>query len=238
MKSHRPLHSLALVAVLGALLSLDGSPHAFLPSPAAFDAQLNPNATTFVVAGDSITAAGSDAVWAGKVGEASWINFVDPTGAGGTRVGWRGGWALGGAQSGDMARALRYRSANALVVLAGTNDLANRIPHETTGRNIERIALVASSDVVIISSVPPRDNASDATTEYNGFLQALAARHGWLFVDAAAGLRTAEGRFRPGLSDDGVHPNVAGAAVLGHAIGNALAGIRLLNGGPIQPATP
>ena len=57
-------------------------------------------------------------------------------------------------------------------------------------------------------------------------------------MDASAGLRTAEGRFRPGLSDDGVHPNVAGAAVLGHAIGEALAGIRMLAGGPIQPATP
>ena len=238
MKHNRPLHSLALVAVLGALLSLEGSPITFLPSPTAFDAQLNPNATTFVVAGDSITAAGSEAVWAGKIGDASWINFVDPTGAGGTRVGWRGGWALGGAQTGDMARALRHRNANALVVLAGTNDLAHRIPHEVTGRNIERIVLIASSDTVIISSVPPRDNASDATLEFNGFLQALSARNGWMFVDAAAGLRTPEGRFRPGLSDDGVHPNVAGAAVLGQAIGKALAGVRLLAGGPIQPAVP
>lgn len=238
MKHNRPLHSLALVAVLGALLSLEGSPSTFLPSPTAFDAALDPNVTTFVVAGDSITAAGSDAVWAGKIGDASWINFVDPTGSGGARVGWRGGWALGGAQTGDMARALRHRNANALVVLAGTNDLAHRIPHEITGRNIERIALIASSDTVIISSVPPRDNASAATREYNGFLQALAARHGWLFVDAAAGLRTADGRFRPGLSDDGVHPNLAGAAVLGNAIGKALAGIRMLAGGPIGPANP
>ena len=226
MKNRRPLHSLALVAVLGALLGLEGSPQAFLPSPAAFDAQLDPRATTFLVAGDSITAAGSDRVWAGTLGDASWINFVDPSGSGGTRVGWRGGWALGGAQSGDMARSLRHRSAKVLVVLAGTNDLARRTPHETTGRNIERIALIASAQTVIISSIPPRDSATADTAAYNGYLQALAARHGWLFVDASAGLRTPAGTFRPGLSDDGVHPNVAGAAVLGHAIGQALAGIR------------
>lgn len=227
MKSIRPLHSLALIAVLGALLGLPGAPRAALPPPTAFDLLLNPNATTFVVAGDSITAAGSYAVSAGTLGDASWINFIDPAGSG-SRVGWRGGWAIGGAQTEDMARALRHQSTGALVILAGTNDLAHRVPHATIGRNIERLTRIVSADTVIICSIPPRDDAPDATTEYNQFLQVLATGHGWTFVDASAGLRTPEGRFKPGLSDDGVHPNVAGAAILGRAIGDTLTDIPML----------
>ena len=76
--------------------------------------------------------------------------------------------------------------------------------------------------LVLLSSVPPRDDAVAATLDYNDFLRTLAGERGWMFVDASAGLRTEDNTFIEGLSDDGVHPNVEGARILGAAIGQAL----------------
>lgn len=222
MGTRKPLLILAIVSVFAGLLGLSGGPRADEPVPQAFALPAGGIHGTFMVAGDSITAAGSRTVADGHVGEASWINYVNTPGAPPV-LAWTGGWALGGAQSGDMAAALRHGSADALVILAGTNDLARHTTRERTAANLIRIALIVQAPVVLLSSVPPRDDAVDATVEFNGFLQSLAAERGWIFVDAAAGLRSDANTFLPGLSDDGVHPNVAGARILGAAIGEELA---------------
>lgn len=236
MKTVRPLHSLAIVGILGVLMGLAGAPNAITPPPVALGALAGPGATTFLVAGDSITAAGSRNVSAGHIGATSWINFVNPPGAI-PQLGWSGGWALGGAQSGDMSKALRHGSADTLVILAGTNDLARQTPYPVIARNLLTLTRIVSTTTVLVSSVPPRDDAVAATLDYNRFLELLAADEGWVFVDASAGLRTPEGMFKSGLSDDGVHPNLAGAAILGHAIGEALTDIPLQATGPLDPAT-
>lgn len=219
--TRRPLLVFTCVAVFVGLLGLTGGPRADEPMPQAIALPAAGNHGTFMVAGDSITAAGSHSVAAGHVGEASWINYVNTPGTPST-LAWTGGWALGGAQTGDMAAALRPGRADALVILAGTNDLAHGTSHTRIAENLARIAQIVRAPMVLLSSIPPRDDAVAATVAYNDFLRTLAGERGWLFVDASAGLRSETNTFVPGLSDDGVHPNVEGARILGAAIGAAL----------------
>lgn len=219
--TRKPLLFFACMAVFVGLLGLTGGPRADEPVPQAFALPAGASQGTFMVAGDSITAAGSRTVAAGQVGEASWINYVNTPGTT-APLAWTGGWALGGAQSGDMAAALRPGSADALVILAGTNDLAHGTGHTQIAENLARIARIVRAPVVLLSSIPPRDDAVAATLDYNDFLRTLAGERGWMYVDASAGLRSDANTFVEGLSDDGVHPNVAGARILGAAIGQAL----------------
>lgn len=209
------------MTLFAGLLGLSGGPRADEPVPQAFAVPAGNTAVSFMVAGDSITAAGSATVSLGNLGEASWVNFVNAPGAPQT-LAWRGGWALGGAQSGDMAAALRHGRADALVILAGTNDLAHGTGYQRIASNLSRLPGIVQAPVVLLSSVPPRDGAVQATIAYNNFLRTLAEQRGWVFVDATAGLRSEQGTFLPGLSNDGVHPNVEGAKILGAALGQAL----------------
>ena len=231
MKNQRLVLPLALIGILGVILSLAGTPQGSSPIPLAFGAGTGINATTFLVSGDSITAAGSRTVSSGQSGEASWIRYVNPE-SGPASLSWVGGWAMGGAQTGDMRGALHHASANALVIVAGTNDLAHKIGFAEIAENLQAISDIVATDVVLLSSVPPRDDAAIQTTKYNDFLRGLATDRGWLFVDAAAGLRTSEGTFKPGLSDDGIHPSITGAQILGQAIGEALKNIPAQASGP------
>lgn len=233
MKNQRLAFPIALIGILGVLLSLVGAPQGPKPTPLALGTLAQANSTTFLVAGDSITAAGSHTVAAGQVGEASWIHFVHPEGQP-SDLTWVGGWAMGGAQTGDMTRALHHASADALVIVAGTNDLAHRIGFAQIAANLQSLTKIVSTEVVLLSSVPPRDDEASQTAIYNEFLRQLAMEQGWLFVDAAAGLRTPAGTFKAGLSDDGVHPTIAGAQILGHAIGEALNNIPLQANGPLE----
>lgn len=210
------------MTVFAGLLGLSGGPRADQPVPQAFAVPAGDAAvTTFMVAGDSITAAGSATVASGNLGKSSWVNFVNTPGAPQT-LAWTGGWALGGAQSGDMAAALRHGKADALVILAGTNDLAHGTGHQTISTNLARLPAIVQAPVVLLSSVPPRDGAVESTIAYNDFLRTLAQQRGWVFVDAAAGLRSEANTYLPGLSNDGIHPNLEGARILGAAIGQAL----------------
>ncbi len=221
MGTHKSRLTLVATTLFAGMLIQGGMGPTVQPIPQAFSVPAGGEHSTFKVAGDSITAAGSNTVAAGHVGEASWVNFVnDPETP--TELIWTGGWALGGAQSGDMASALRNGSADSLVILAGTNDLAHGNGQERIAKNLARIANIVKAPVVLLSSVPPRDDAAEATVAYNEFLVQLAGERGWRFVDAAAGLRSDANTFLPGLSDDGIHPNAAGAQILGNAIGQAL----------------
>lgn len=233
MKNRRWVLLIALIGTLGVILSLVAAPQGPKPTVLAFGAGISLNATTFLVAGDSITAAGSHTVSSGHSGETSWIHYVnqesDPA-----SLSWVGGWAMGGAQTGDMRAALHHASANALVILAGTNDLAHKRGFTEIASNLQAISEIVATEVVLLSSIPPRDDAAIQTAKYNDFLRELATDRGWLFVDAAAGLRTSAGTFKPGLSDDGVHPTIAGAQILGQAIGEALKNIPAQASAPLE----
>lgn len=172
---------------------------------------------TFAAVGDSITDADSPDFAAGDFGSASWATYVVDDG-----FAFAGGWAEWGAPTAMMADAVGPIQADVLVVLAGTNDVAFGIPFDESAANLDRIVDTVGIEDVVIVSIPPMDALPNGAKSYNVRLDDLAGDRGWRFVDASAGLRTADGRFGEGMSSDGLHPSVDGARVLGEAITAAL----------------
>jgi lysophospholipase L1-like esterase len=182
------------------------------PEPSA-DAALG----SFAAVGDSITDADSPNFAGGDFGAASWATYVVDDG-----FAFAGGWAEWGATTGLMADSVGPFDADVLVVLAGTNDVAFGIPFEDSAANLDRIIDGVGIEDVVVVSIPPMDALPDGAQGYNERVEDLAGDRGWRFVDASAGLRTADGRFGEGMSSDGLHPSEEGARVLGEAIATAL----------------
>ena len=172
---------------------------------------------TFAAVGDSITDADSPDFAAGDFGAASWVTYVVDDG-----FAFAGGWAEWGAPTAMMADSVGPIEADVLVVLAGTNDVAFGIPFDESAANLDRIVDAVGIEDVVVVSIPPTDAFPNGVKSYNVRLDDLAGDRGWRFVDASAGLRTADGRFGEGMSSDGLHPSVDGARVLGEAIAAAL----------------
>lgn len=172
---------------------------------------------TFAAIGDSHTDADSPDFAAGDLGPASWARYVVDDG-----FVFAGGWAQWGATTEQMADAAAPIDADTLVVLAGTNDLAFGIPFDDVAANLGRIVDRVGIDEVVVVSIPPMEAFPEDAIEFNEQLEELADDRGWRFVDASAGLRNDDGRFREGMTFDGLHPSEAGARVLGEAIADEL----------------
>lgn len=168
---------------------------------------------TFAAVGDSITDADSADFAAGDIGPASWAAYVREAG-----FDFAGGWAEWGATSARMAESVAPLEAETLVLLAGTNDVAFGMPFSETSANLDRIVETVGIEEVVVASIPPLEAFPQGAVEFNERLEDLADDRGWRFVDASAGLRTDDGRFRPGMTSDGLHPSEQGARVLGEAI--------------------
>ncbi|MBA5688665.1 GDSL-type esterase/lipase family protein [Rugamonas apoptosis] len=121
-------------------------------------------------------------------------------------------------------------------IMAGTNDIAGNTGPTSAQRYMDNIsAMVAIARQhhiqVLLASIPPAASMpwrpTPATPErigqLNQWLRALARREGLTYIDYHAALSTADGAFRPDLSNDGVHPNNNGylrmRAVLDAALG-------------------
>ena len=206
-----------VVAVLAVAASASMIVGCSAPAPA--DRTDSPEASavaargTFAAVGDSITDADSPDFAAGNFGPASWATYVVDDG-----FTFAGGWAEWGATTAMMADAVVPVEADVLVVLAGTNDVAFGIAFEDSAANLEQIVDTVGIRDVVVVSIPPMDALPDAAEAYNERLDDVASDRGWRFVDASAGLRTADGRYGDGMSSDGLHPSADGARVLGEAI--------------------
>jgi lysophospholipase L1-like esterase len=166
--------------------------------------------------GDSLTAAGGN-LGGTDFSENTWLFDVVEAG-----IPWAGGWARPGATTADMlAHVEPVPEADAVVILAGTNDVALGIPFPEIADNLCAIAARVGASRVIVSSIPPLARIPDAPRAFNARLEALASEQGWEFVDAAAGLREGAG-WAEGMTVDGVHPTPRGQRVLGAAIRDAL----------------
>lgn len=170
------------------------------------------DATTFAVVGDSVTAANSPDIDAGRAGTGSWAYYANRNGA---RL--VGGWALGGATTDAMNKNVQKYDADVLVIVAGTNDTGLGVPFETTAANLESIVQKSGIDTVIVSSIPPRDADPSMPDEFNPQLKALAEQNGWQYTDAAASLRDGD-HYKDGYTADGIHPTPQGAQALGRAL--------------------
>jgi lysophospholipase L1-like esterase len=121
-------------------------------------------------------------------------------------------------------------------IMAGTNDVAGNTG-PTTERdfenNIESMVDLARAHGIriMLASIPPAANfwwapgqsPASQIRHLNGWLRNFARRNDLIYVNYYDALATADGAFRPDLSNDGVHPNSAGYAVMRSIAAHAIA---------------
>ncbi|MCA5922786.1 SGNH/GDSL hydrolase family protein [Curtobacterium oceanosedimentum] len=209
---------MAVTLVILALQQVNASKPAAgsVPGPIPTFASDDEEVVGFAVVGDSVTAANSPSLDTGVAGDGSWAFYADGDGAD-----LVGGWAEGGATTEAMDTNVKKYDADVLVVLAGTNDTGLAVPFDETAANLQRIVKKAGISKVIVSSIPPRDSDIDLPVDYNDQLRNLATDKGWIFVDAAAALRS-DDRYKDGYTADGIHPAPRGAKALGEALHDAI----------------
>lgn len=122
-----------------------------------------------------------------------------------------------------MAENAKPVQAEVLVILAGTNDVANDVPFHRTAENVARVVQRVGVSKVVVSAIPPLDFEPETPARFNSEVKTYAVAQGWTFVDPMAGVREGD-RFAPGMTTDGVHPTEAAARAIGTALGTAIVG--------------
>lgn len=127
----------------------------------------------------------------------------------------------------------------AVVILAGTNDVAGNTGPETPEMiedNFRSMAAIAHQNHIklILASILPASaypwkpgiQPADEIRALNGWLKDFAQADGDTYLDYYTALADPEGGMKPGLSVDGVHPTAEGYAIMSplaeKAIGEAL----------------
>ena len=131
----------------------------------------------------------------------------------------------------------------AVVVLAGTNDIAAGIPANQIEENLATMGDLAKAHGIkaaFASILPVSDYHKDAEghnemtpahpaatiTAIDAWLRAYCQSQGFVFIDYYAAMVDASGQMQADLSDDGLHPNAKGYRVMSpialEAIGRAL----------------
>ncbi len=146
---------------------------------------------------------------------------------------------IGGQATSQML--LRFRAdvvalePQAVVILAGTNDIAGNagpMSLAATEQNLATMAELAAAHgikVVLASLLPVGDDKKDEAGKplvqsasrppasihaVNEWLADYARQHGHQYLDYFGAMATADGRLKSVLTDDGLHPNAAGYAVM------------------------
>jgi len=155
---------------------------------------------------------------------------------------------IGGQTTAQML--LRFRadvlelSPRAVVLLAGTNDIAGNAGPVTPSQIQDNLASMAELArlhgvrVVLASLLPVSDDKRDANgqpvtrtrqrppatlRELNAWLSGYAAQNGHVYLDYFSATADASGLLRPELNDDGLHPNAKGYAVMAPLAEKAIA---------------
>jgi lysophospholipase L1-like esterase len=155
---------------------------------------------------------------------------------------------IGGQTTAQML--LRFRadvlelSPRAVVLLAGTNDIAGNAGPVTPSQiqhnlaSMAELARLHGVRVVLASLLPVSDDKLDANgqpvtrtrqrppailRELNAWLSGYAAQNGHVYLDYFSATADASGLLRPELNDDGLHPNAKGYAVMAPLAEKAIA---------------
>jgi lysophospholipase L1-like esterase len=123
----------------------------------------------------------------------------------------------------------------AVVILAGTNDIAGNTGPSTLEMVEDNIASMAELarahgiKVVLASVLPVHDypwkpglEPAPKIIALNSWIRAYAAQHGATFVDFHSAMADADGGMRSGLSSDGVHPNESGYRIMAPLVEQAI----------------
>ena len=119
----------------------------------------------------------------------------------------------------------------AVLILAGTNDLARDIPLTVIENNYLMMADLATFNRIkpIFASVLPVTDAHKAEnpayeqsakrppiyiSALNEWLMRLCAQRGYTYVDYYSAVEDTAGRFKDDLTDDGLHPNSKGYRIM------------------------
>ena len=155
---------------------------------------------------------------------------------------------IGGQTTAQML--VRFRAdvlalqAQAVVILAGTNDIAGNAGPVAPAAIQDNLATMAELarvhgvKVVFASILPVSDDKADASGKplvrtqdrplsavraLNVWMADYAAKNGHVYLDYFSALADANGLLKPALNDDGLHPNAAGYAVMAPLAEKALA---------------
>lgn len=133
----------------------------------------------------------------------------------------------------------------AVIVLAGTNDIAAGIDARQIEENLATIGDLAKAHgikVALASILPVSDYHKDADPHFemtltrppttiqaiNNWMRGYCQMQGFAYVDYYSAMVDSAGRMQADLSDDGLHPNAKGYRVMSpvalEAIGRALSG--------------
>jgi lysophospholipase L1-like esterase len=119
----------------------------------------------------------------------------------------------------------------AVLILAGTNDLARDIPLVAIENNYAMMASLASANdikVIFASVLPVSDYHADRNPAYemtkgrppvyisalNDWLQKFCTQNGYTYLNYFAALADSQGMFTADMADDGLHPNGKGYRVM------------------------
>lgn len=115
----------------------------------------------------------------------------------------------------------------AVVILAGTNDVAGNTGPETPEMiedNFRSMAAIAHQNhikVILASILPasaypwrPGVRPANEIRQINAWLKDFSQQDGDVYLDYYSALTNAEGGMKPGLSVDGVHPTAEGYAIM------------------------
>lgn len=129
----------------------------------------------------------------------------------------------------------------AVVILAGTNDIANNtgpMSNEEIENNFAAMAAVARANniPVVVQSIMPVHNyterseiffpsrSMDRIRALNTWLKDFAAHNHYTYVDYFSVMLDDQGLLKKDLADDGLHPNATGYAIMAKMLDPAIQG--------------
>jgi lysophospholipase L1-like esterase len=127
----------------------------------------------------------------------------------------------------------------AVLVLAGTNDIARGVPVSAIKNNFKMIADLAEANQIrpmFASILPVSDYHKNVNPQFarvlrrppatilalNSWLRQFCAQHGYVYVDYFSAMVDSAGYLQADLADDGLHPNGKGYRVMAPIASNAI----------------